>query len=148
MSHVQGFDSMDEMQAAMAASEDRANAGLLPGQIRLRDDVTHTRHWAQVVPDWDLIVYGATPPIASFVEPGFDIEDNRERGYLTGIAFSSVEPDGESGDTHVSQVVPIDVETFDLAHDSGWPSFSEVRTNPEHADLVIRLARAEVAARH
>jgi hypothetical protein len=148
MSHVQGFDSMDEMQAAMAASEDRANAGLLPGQIRLRDAVTETNHWAQVVPDWDLIVYGVTPPIASFSEEGFDVEDNRERGYLTGVAFSSIEQDGEIGDTHVSQVIPIDAETFEIAQGARFPGFAEVRTNPEHADLVVRLARAEVAARH
>jgi hypothetical protein len=142
--HVQAFGSMDEMMAAMAASEDAANGRLLPGQIRLRDDVTHTRHWAQVIVDWDVIVYGVTPPIDSFDdEPGFDIKDNRERGYLTGVAYSVGEPDGEIGDTHVSQVVPIQIETFEIAKAAGWPSFSEVRTNPEHRELLQHLARAE-----
>ena len=77
MSHVQGFDSMDEMQAAMAASEDAANAGLHPGQIRARDAITETLHWAQVVSDWDMIIFGETPPIAEIAErdPGFDIAD-------------------------------------------------------------------------
>jgi len=149
MSHVQGFDSMDEAMAAMAASEDAANRGLLPGQIRARDAVTETVHWAQVVVDWDMIIYGKTPPIADILarDPGFDVKDNRERGYLTGTAYSQVEPDGEPGDTHVSQVVPITPEIFARAESKGWPSFSEVRTNPEHKDLLMGLAIAEQAVR-
>lgn len=149
MSHVQGFDSMDDAMAAMAASEDAANRGLLPGQIRARDEVTKTLHWAQVVTDWDMIIFGQTPPIAEIAErdPGFDVAENRERGYLTGTAYSQVEPDGEAGDTHVSQVVPIDAEVFTLAQAAGWPSFSQVRTEPGLSILLQRLAMAEQAMR-
>jgi hypothetical protein len=149
MSHVQGFDSMDEMMATMAAAEDSANAGLFPGQIRARDDVLNTIHWAQVVSDWDIVIFGVTPPIAVIAErdPGFDIADNRERGYLTGTAYSNVEPDGEIGDTHVSQIVPIDAEVFVLAQAAGWPSFTEVRSNPDLGILLRRLAMAERAMR-
>jgi hypothetical protein len=145
---VQGFDNMDEMFSAMAAAEDAANFTLTPGQIALRDDVESTRHWAQAIPDYDMVIYGATPPIAEIEarEPGFDVADNRERGYLTGVAFSVDTPTGESGDTHVSQVIPISAETFALAKSLDWPTWSMLRER-EQRDLATRLAGHEADAR-
>lgn len=150
MTHVQGFDSMDEMFGAMNVAEDIANAGLTPGQVALRDDVAATRHWAQPLPDIDLVVYGATPPIADIIarDPGFDVADNRARGYLTGVGFSAFEPTGESSDTHVSQVVPISAEVFEMAKALDWPTWSMLAEgSAEVRPLGYALARAEAEAR-
>jgi hypothetical protein len=125
---VQGFDSLDEMFAAMAASEDIANLRITPGQARLRDATTETVYWAQAVPEYDLVIYGKTPPNAETQKgAGFDVDDNRERGYLTGIAYSADLEDGEPGDTHVSQVIPISLHTFTVAEALDWPRFSALR---------------------
>src|SRR5262245_66322326 len=113
---VTGYNSLEEMFAAMNEAEDAANAGLLPGQIALRDDVENTRYWAQNRPEWDMVIYGVAQP--NFIvkrSASFDVDENRSRGYLTGTAYSNAQPEGEYGDTHVSEVVPISKAMFDLA---------------------------------
>lgn len=144
--YVQAFDNMDEMMATMAASEDAANRGLTPGQTRLRDDNAITTYWARPLPDMDLVVYGVVQPNSAFDDEDFDVAENRERGYLTGEAFSAWEPTGEHGDTHVSQVIPISINLFEAAREQGWPTFSMLR-EPDHIDLARALARAEMEAR-
>lgn len=151
--HIQAFDSMDDAFAAMGKAEDAANARLLPGQITLRDAVTEVGYWAQAVPEWDMIIYGNTPPTAETqTGAGFDVDANRARGYLTGMAYSNVEMFGEAGDTHVSQVVPIDAQTFALASLLEFPSLSMIREigqrgsedlGREHRMLGARLAAFE-----
>jgi hypothetical protein len=147
--NVQGFDTMDEMFAAMAASEDAANRDLLPGQIRLRDTVNTPGYWVRAIPSEDVVIYGKaeTQGALTVAGVGFDVVDNRERGYLTGKAFSAWEPEGEYGDTHVSQVIPIGVHEFTLAEAFGWPTFSGLRANDDHRILLRALADADRAAR-
>jgi hypothetical protein len=43
-----------------------------------------------------------------------------ERGYVFGKAYSVVEPTGELGDTHVSQMVEVPRETWELARSYNW----------------------------
>lgn len=147
--YVESFDSTEDAFAAMDAAEDAANSRLTPGQIRLRDDVEHVRYWVQAIPEYDLVIYGKVPPIAE-VQPGagFDVAENRQRGYLTGTAFSNVEPTGEHGDTHVSQVVPITPTEFVLAQRLGWPDYAALRTINDlgHRVLGQRLAQCEQEA--
>jgi hypothetical protein len=148
MSHVEGFDNMDEMFAAMAAHEDIANMNMLPGQIRLRDDAENETFWAQPLPDIDLVVYGVAQP--NFVvqrSADFDAADNRERGYLTGTAYSAGMDTGEYGDTHVSQVIPISRDIFRLAQSLGWPDWSRLSSDPECRSLGMLLAVSEQNAR-
>ena len=146
--HVQGFDSMDEMFATMAASEDAANRDLTPGQIRLRDDVEAVGYWAQPMPDFDLVIYGRAETLARVqVEADFNAKDNRERGYLTGTAYSeAVSERGEHGDTHVSQVVPISLDVFVLAKSLDWPGWSRMTSDAECVPLGRALALAEQEA--
>lgn len=148
VSHIQGFDNMDEMYAAMAAAEDAANLHLTPGQIRLRDDTDHVRYFVKVVAEWGLVIYGRVPPIAETqASADFDVADNRERGYLTGTAFSNaVSERGEHGDTHVSEVVPITPTEFVMAERLGWPDFDALVATPEGQILGRRLAACEEAA--
>lgn len=147
MTGVQGFDSMEEAFAAMGEAEDSANAALLPGQIALRDDVAVTRYWAQPVPEQDEVVYGETPPIDQMREPGFDVDSNRARGYLTGTCWSGYEDRPDHHDVHVSQVVPISRETFEVARDLGWPNWSRLTHDPDCRDLGRALAKHEAEAR-
>jgi hypothetical protein len=150
MTHVEGFDNLDEMFASMAAHEDEANRRLLPGQVRLRDDAENETFWAQPAPDIDLVIYGVAQP--TFVvqrSADFDAADNRERGYLTGTAYSAATgaETGEYGDTHVSQVIPITRTVFRLAQTLGWPDWSRLVNDPECRTLGALLAKAEQDAR-
>lgn len=133
---IQSFDSFDDMLAAMAAAEDTANSHLLPAQVALRDRANETVYWVHPVPEHDLIVYGRTPPAED--------ADLRGRGYLTGMAYSAWEPEGEGGDTHVSQVIPVPPALFTLAQAAGWPTFSNLS---EYPLLGAALAMCEDAAR-
>lgn len=137
--HVQSFDNLDEMTAYMAAQEDMANGQLSPGQIALRDDVETTRYWVRAIPDWDLVIYGKADTVADVRASGVDFDpvDNRERGYLTGTAYSASEPEGEYGDTHVFDVIPITDMVFRLAQGLGWPTYSML-----HEREMVPLARA------
>jgi|SRR4051812_12536479 hypothetical protein len=143
--YVQSFDSLDDMMAAMAAAEDIANARLTPGQIALRDDMGHTRYWARALPDYDLVVYGRaeTTGYLATCGVGFDPTDNRERGYLTGTAFSAWEPGGEFGDTHVADVIPIDFLVFESAKAKGWPTYSMLHEDERCRSLARMLAISE-----
>jgi hypothetical protein len=89
------------------------------------------------------VIYGTTPPVAETqVGAGFDVADNRSRGYLTGTAFSAWEPDGEGGDTHVSVAIPISRTVFLLAKVLDWPTYSMLREG-ENIVLGALLADAE-----
>jgi hypothetical protein len=148
MTHVEGFDSMDEAFMAMDVMEDIANLDLTPAQIALRDDVENTRHWAQALPDIDLVIYGIVPPVADIMakDPGFNVVENRARGYLTGTAYSADDERGDPHDMHVSQVIPISGKTFMLAKGLKWPTFSMLLER-ENRELGRRLAEHEREAR-
>lgn len=143
--HIESFDNLDDMFKRMDDLTTAANERLTPGQVMLRDDVENTRYWAQPAPDMDLVVYGVAQP-NSIVKRScdFDVDENRARGFLTGTAYSAWTggSNGEWGDTHVSQVVPINRETFEAALEAGCPSWSMLRET-EHAELGRVLAQFE-----
>lgn len=130
--HVEGFDNIEDMFAAMDAAEASANERLTPGQVRLRDDIGHTTYWVRIVPEYDgLIIYGKVRPLADLAGFDFDVCENRARGYLTGVAYSRDTPTGEHGDTHVSQVIPITKVEFTMAQDMDWPDMETMASTPE-----------------
>ena len=114
MSQVRMFDSWDAAMAAMQADEDAANARLTRSQRALRDAADQTVYAVAVHYDGDLVVFHVIPPAEDAAL--------RARGYLTGTAYSAWEPDGEHGDVHVSQVMPISRLTFVVAREEGWPN--------------------------
>jgi hypothetical protein len=147
MTHVQGFDSMDEMFEVMGRAENDANARLTAVQVALRDTTDQTVYWARAIPEWDLVIYGIVPPNAETQKGAdFDVNENRARGYLTGVAYSATPgaEDGEPGDTHVSEVIAITEETFQLARSLGWPDYSQMRLEENRA-LGQRLSLHERA---
>jgi len=141
------MDELDGMFAAMADMEDSANARLTPVQVALRDATEQHVYWAQAIPEWDLVIYGVVPPNAETQKgAGFDVDENRKRGYLTGTAYSTATGEhGESGDKHVSEVIAISEETFQLARDLGFPDWSQLLHNSENLPLGMRLALHEKA---
>jgi hypothetical protein len=130
------FNSLEEMQAFMQRSEDAANANLQDAQVALRDDVDNERYWMNVTP-YGFIEYGHCFSRATLTEhvakvyakhgdeddPQDEIDsilDTRKRGYLFGRAYATINVKGSTGSTHVSQVMPISEEMFNLARDAGW----------------------------
>jgi len=51
--------------------------------------------------------------------------DNRSAGYVFGRAFSVVMPEGELGSVHVTRIVPISQEVFELARANGWRNLAQ-----------------------
>jgi len=130
---------MEEAFAEMEAAEASANADLTAVQVALRDSTEQTVYWVRAIPDWDLVIYGIVPPNAETQKGAdFNVDENRARGYLTGTAYSAATERGESGDTHVSQVIAVSEETFRLAEMLGWPTFSMLREE-ENRPLGQRL---------
>lgn len=139
--HVQAFGSLEEVQAAMAANEDRANAGLHQLQIDLRDDIDTPRFFAGTAPDCLFFghaysrkeVYEAAAKYVSDVDAAdheesldealYEIEvalQCRPRGYLRGQHFTVYDPRGDYHDVHVSEAWPISAEAFEEAKAAGW----------------------------
>lgn len=147
MTHIEPFDTVEEGLLIQSVFEDIANLDLIPGQVALRDDVETTRYWAQPIPEQDEVVYGETPPVAEMREPGFDVDSNRAHGYLTGVSWSGYSESPDHHDVHVSQVVPISRETFEVARGLGWPNWSRLTHDLDCRPLGRALAQHEAEAR-
>lgn len=63
--------------------------------------------------EYNMSVSEAVYEIRSYAE-------SRQRGYMRGIAYSILEPDGEYGSTHVSNVMPISEKAFEEGKAAGW----------------------------
>jgi hypothetical protein len=48
------------------------------------------------------------------------LRNARTRGYVFSRCYSVVEPRGELGDVHVSRMIPIPQDVFELARSRGW----------------------------
>lgn len=150
---VTSYASLEDMFAAMAEAEDRANAALHPRQVALRDATESPCFWVR--PFDDLLIFGQTPSLPELVavELGYvavedvaeralvepQLRERRARGYLTGTCFSLVEPGGEWGDTHVASVWPLAEVDFEAARAAGW--------DPAHPGLraCLRAVAVDVA---
>lgn len=152
------YNSLEEMQADMRAATDAANEGLYPAQIRMRDAVDTDSYWARLIPEYgNLWIFGecwsAARSRQSEVDCGADAEEadytagvlaeSRRDGYLFGRCYSIVEPDGEIGSTHVSQVCPISKELFEDARRREWSLPAPGVISGADADFVRGLAQAE-----
>jgi hypothetical protein len=144
---TESFDSLEELFSSMQAREATANANLSRGQVRLRDEVDATHY--VVMYSQGVVIFGVVPPLSEVIaeEHGLirqiaDEQDaslsreeqaemesaavrltsSRRRGYLFGRWFSVVEPDGELGSNHVSNVISIGRDAFEQAKAEGWMS--------------------------
>lgn len=78
----------------------------------------------------------ATDPGLGFLIFG-EILEEPEDGYAFGKCYSVVVPDGELGDSHISVLVPITREEFELARSRGWAKSADI--------VVAALGRCHVA---
>lgn len=156
----QAFDSFEEMQAEMSRQEAAAMADMGEHQRALLG--RRKFHWVRPYAEMDIFIFGAydfddwvanekrlwDDEDGPFSEHQAQMErNNLERGYLSGRAYSTLEPDGELGDTHVSSVHEISEAAFEEARAIGWRISPEVRTTaPTLWAELVELAQAEIAA--
>jgi hypothetical protein len=137
MADLIAFDSWDDAQRHMREVEAQLDGQLTPIQRAVKDAADVPHYWMQFT-SYGFDIFGRTfsrdELIAdvkrAFAKYGGDDEelageiamydDVRERGYLTGNAYSVACPEGELGDTHVSQIIPISEAMFESARASGW----------------------------
>lgn len=124
------FSSLDEALQFMADQTDKANSHLAPQQA----GITWGSHWIRFDGMSGLIIFGyvftrdeliADERSAGAGEQELawtinNIDDNHERGYLFSRCYSIVEPTGELGDTHRSNVWPITEGQFREAQAAHW----------------------------
>lgn len=160
MIHFQAFDSFEEMQAAVAEQHAAAMAGMSEHQRTLLG--RRKFYWVRPYAEMDMFIFGEYDLDAWIANEKrlWDDEDgpfadhqasmehgNLVRGYLSGRAYSVVEPDGELGDTHVSTVFEISEKAFEQARAIGWRITPDTRTTaPALWAELVELAQAEVAA--
>jgi hypothetical protein len=123
-----GFRDLDEMVAFMQRAEQAANGRVVQAQRDLTYGDLWVRfhqvaiifgrvHTLEEIRDTELKL-GASE--AEVEETLAQVRERFERGYLFGTCFSVVEPDGELGDTHRSQVWPCPLELYQEAEAKRW----------------------------
>jgi hypothetical protein len=131
--HVQSFDSFEDLQKTLNAQIEKAKTWILPRQAA----ITFGDHWMRI---WDS-GYGEKFLICGYIHTVEELDREERRlgaseeeileehetmeysynnGFRFGTAYSVIEPRGELGDTHVSQMVPITKEEFEDAKLLRW----------------------------
>lgn len=127
---IMSFSSAEAMFNYMDEEERKANEAILPKQ---REVTWGTYFWRYVeyVPCHVFAhVFSIEEIYLLEREHGADVNEaettlrgkkqSHDRGYRYGMHYSTVEPDGELGDTHVTNVWPITKEDFEYARTHGW----------------------------
>lgn len=143
MSHVESFDSMEAMYDHIAKSEAAAWERTNDAQKAL---LTKDHFfWVRPYTEMDIFIFGEfhaskwledekrlcgtdEEGLSEWLYSEKSFHSRRARGYLTGRAYSPLEPSGELGDTHVSQVYEISKTAFDEAHRANWVVDGTTRT--------------------
>jgi len=124
----QVFDDVDEMFEAIGKGVDAAKARATPRQ----NAITYGDYWMRAFEDF--LIFGRITPEAELwateAELGASEEElewemasmkaNYDNGFRFGRAYSVVEPEGELGDTHVCDMVPITEEEFNQSKGLHW----------------------------
>lgn len=145
MTHVQGFDSFEDAMQAMRDAEERANALTLPQQR----EIGYGDFWCRPVPEWGIFIFGRVSTLDELrkgedAETIVALEERFTRGYRFGKAYSTIEPEGEWGDTHVANMWPITEAEFEEAKGHGWtPTEAFVKKVFSEAQAAKRAARME-----
>lgn len=161
------FDNVDEMFVWMRARTIDANAHLADAQR----EVTWGSYWMRLF-DPPIVIFGKVSTEAEMVadetkvKPGEDpaevlaeaewtiarLRENHEAGYMFGMAYSLIEPEGEWGDTHRANLWPISEKLFLDAKACGWDMrvlrdgpYEESLAEFESAFRAIRLHNASIA---
>lgn len=117
------YDNMDDAFEDMRRNEEAANAATHPCQTA----ITYGDYWMRPYQEGDdfILIFGRVHTIEELLQVEDDetmpgIYERYKRGYRFGMAWSQWEPRGEFGDTHVSQMIPISKELFEIGQDRDW----------------------------
>lgn len=124
------YENIEDAFKDMRQAEEAANRNLLPAQKK----IGWGDYWMNPQPNLDLLIFGYVFTLLEneageraagssdeewqYTKAG--LLDSYERGYRFGRAYSTVEPNGELGSTHISQMVPISKEQFAEAKALDW----------------------------
>lgn len=125
-----GFDSTEEMFAYITEGVKQAKSRATDEQ----NAITYGDYWMRYWPEGDLYIFGyIIPPDELYASSAYEgvskkeiewekqaAEENYQNGFRFGRAYSVVEPDGELGDTHVSDMSKITKEEFEFAKSYHW----------------------------
>jgi hypothetical protein len=140
---VEFFDSADDMFAAIARGVEQAKQRATPEQ----NAITYGDYWMRAWEDFLIFGYIDHPEAlrASTLELGASedeieyeervLKESYDNGFRFGKAYSVIEPDGELGDTHVSDMIKITKGQFEAAKALNW-SWAEI------ADFNHRINKA------
>lgn len=141
------FESFTEAFAQMRIWEEQANAKVTKEQRT----ITWGSHFLHPHPRLGLLIFGHTQTedqlVADERSCGADeeeaeatlrtIRNSHERGYRFGRHYSTVEPEGELGSTHISRCWPLTAEQFRQAQELGWDGKSILAKHDWLADVLI-----------
>lgn len=124
MTHFQSFDNLDDMYAEMNRRTEEGNAHLHDKQRSL----TWGSHWVRFIHQMQpamFAIFGRVwtrEEVAASEDPEVveQTAANLGRGYMFGTAYSTIEPDGELGDTHRYNAWPISEALFEAAREARW----------------------------
>lgn len=117
---VKYIDSMSELLAGLhgrlaAGRKAAENHHVKMAELRHGDCFVRT--------SLEAVIYGEVIEHTDFPEDADDIAQARANGYVYGRCFSVLCPEGEFGDTHLTNVGrKISKEEFEAAKASGWTS--------------------------
>lgn len=137
MTYIESYDSPEEAMEAVHKRVEEAKKLIRPSQRPLMDGKSH--YWMRLYLLSEegpmIIICGKTidlrkhaemlhqryPEDCPSVEDEYlNLKSNLDNGFITGYAYSEMEPDGEWGDTHVSTVMEINEELFNQFKAQEW----------------------------
>jgi len=130
MSQFMDFPSVEAAYEWMEQQTNAANAGLAPEQRAL----TWGSTWVRFYAPYRIIIFGKVYLLDDLLTMegrlGADAAEiawqrervtaNHDRGYLTGTAWSTIEPRGDDGDTHRANAWPCSPELIEEARAVDW----------------------------
>jgi hypothetical protein len=149
MDHIQTFDNFEDMQKMLSAQIEKAKTWIRPAQER----ITYGDHWMRIWDGWGekILICGYISTLEELdkeerrlgaseeeiAEEHETMQYSYNNGFRFGRAYSIIEPRGELGDTHVSQMIPITKEEFDEVERLDW-NLSEVVFLPWFEEALAR----------
>lgn len=153
MSHIMSFDSFDDAMNFMADAEEAANDRATDEQKA----IAYGDNWVRLYADAGqiLAIFGEIPTPdeleaderrlgADDDEIAYEratLADSYKRGYRFGTAYSVLEPNGEMGSTHVSEMRTLTNEQFEEARRYGWDLYAMVQDDVRWAYDLVRRPR-------
>lgn len=141
------YGSVAEAYAHMRLMEEQANERVVEEQRQ----ITWGSHFLRVLYTSPVVIFGHVWPEDDILlgeqRAGASLEEaettlrtlraSHERGYRFGRCYSIVEPEGELGDTHISDCWPITEEEFLQAQNFRWETRKILAQHDWLADALI-----------